>query len=133
MSAAPTIAPPAPESLKMPTGPSATVSSSTSAGPSKRPSRAGTSSGNRSTGGSTSTAGGPRVEPSFRGILDSTYDALLLFEGSRRGLIPRIKKRLSEEQRDELIQSGSIFVRAQLSAHPRLRPASRAPDAPSAR
>lgn len=81
-------------------------------------SRAGTSSEDRSAGGSTSTGAGagngPRLEPSFRGILDSTYDALLLFEASRRGMIPRIRRRLAEKQRAELIQSGSIFVRLPL-------------------
>lgn len=59
---------------------------------------------------------GDASKPCFTGILDTTYDALLLFEASRRGMVPRVKKRIPEEQRDSLIRSGSVFVRCSSSS-----------------
>ncbi|KAI8098511.1 Gti1/Pac2 family-domain-containing protein, partial [Halteromyces radiatus] len=45
----------------------------------------------------------------FHGYIDTTQDVLLVFEGCRRGLLPRVSRRLQEKER-KLIQSGSVFV-----------------------
>lgn len=45
----------------------------------------------------------------FHGYIETTQDVLLIFEGCRRGLLPRICRRLQERERN-LIRSGSIFV-----------------------
>jgi hypothetical protein len=45
----------------------------------------------------------------FHGYIETTQDVLLIFEGCRRGLLPRICRRLQERER-KLIRSGSIFV-----------------------
>ncbi|KAL7410017.1 Gti1/Pac2 family-domain-containing protein [Mrakia frigida] len=50
-----------------------------------------------------------RPTPPFVGIVNTTEDALLLFEGSRRSLVPRITRRLLESEKS-LITSGAIFV-----------------------
>ncbi|KAF7727194.1 hypothetical protein EC973_007892 [Apophysomyces ossiformis] len=49
------------------------------------------------------------VAETFHGYIETTQDVLLVFEGCRRGLLPRICRRLQERER-RLIQSGSVFV-----------------------
>jgi hypothetical protein len=48
-------------------------------------------------------------EASFHGYVASTQDVLLVFEACRRGMLPKIHRRLQEKERG-LIQSGAIFV-----------------------
>ncbi|KAI9019541.1 Gti1/Pac2 family-domain-containing protein [Phycomyces nitens] len=45
----------------------------------------------------------------FHGYIETTQDVLLVFEGCRRGLLPRVRRRLQEKER-KTIQSGSVFV-----------------------
>ncbi|ORY93361.1 Gti1/Pac2 family-domain-containing protein [Syncephalastrum racemosum] len=49
------------------------------------------------------------VTETFHGFIETTQDVLLVFEGCRRGLLPRICRRLQEKER-RMIQSGSVFV-----------------------
>ncbi|CDZ97821.1 Gluconate transport-inducing protein [Phaffia rhodozyma] len=58
-----------------------------------------------------STISGENVqtEPTFTGILETTLDALILFEAARRGVVPRVCRRLAEDERS-VIKSGSIFI-----------------------
>lgn len=49
------------------------------------------------------------VTETFHGYIETTQDVLLIFEGCRRGLLPRICRRLQEKER-RMIQSGSVFV-----------------------
>lgn len=49
------------------------------------------------------------VTETFHGFIETTQDVLLVFEGCRRGLLPRICRRLQEKER-KMIQSGSVFV-----------------------
>ncbi|CEI91415.1 Putative RRM motif-containing protein [Rhizopus microsporus] len=49
------------------------------------------------------------VTETFHGYIETTQDVLLIFEGCRRGLLPRICRRLQEKERN-MIRSGSIFV-----------------------
>lgn len=49
------------------------------------------------------------VTETFHGYIETTQDVLLIFEGCRRGLLPRICRRLQEKER-KMIQSGSVFV-----------------------
>ncbi|WWC67015.1 uncharacterized protein I206_100922 [Kwoniella pini CBS 10737] len=51
----------------------------------------------------------PSLDPPFRGYIESTYDALLVFEAARRGMIPRVTRRLIERERG-MVQSGAVFV-----------------------
>ncbi|OZJ01963.1 hypothetical protein BZG36_05128 [Bifiguratus adelaidae] len=49
------------------------------------------------------------VVETFHGYIETTKDALLLFEACRRGLLPKIGRRLQEKERD-IVRSGSVFV-----------------------
>ncbi|KAI9031901.1 Gti1/Pac2 family-domain-containing protein [Phycomyces nitens] len=49
------------------------------------------------------------VTETFHGFIETTQDVLLVFEGCRRGLLPRIGRRLQERER-RMIRSGSVFV-----------------------
>jgi hypothetical protein len=49
------------------------------------------------------------IEATFRGYIESTQDTLLIFEACRRGILPRICRRLQEKER-KIVQSGSVFV-----------------------
>jgi hypothetical protein len=51
----------------------------------------------------------PQLDPPFRGYIETTYDSLLVFEAARRGLIPRVTRRLIERERG-MVQSGAVFV-----------------------
>ena len=46
----------------------------------------------------------------FRGKIDTTNDALLLFEACRLGILKRVPRRLSEAERSTFVQSGAVFV-----------------------
>ncbi|KAJ7603066.1 Gti1/Pac2 family-domain-containing protein [Roridomyces roridus] len=50
------------------------------------------------------------VEPPWSGWIATTGDALLILEAARRGLIPRVTRRLAEVERKSLIASGAVFV-----------------------
>lgn len=50
------------------------------------------------------------AEPAFHGFIENTFDALLLFEGCRRGDIPKITRRLQEFEKKAMVLSGAIFV-----------------------
>jgi hypothetical protein len=49
------------------------------------------------------------ISETFHGYIETTQDALLIFESCRRGLLPKICRRLQERER-KMIRSGSIFV-----------------------
>ena len=49
------------------------------------------------------------LDPPFRGYIETTFDSLLVFEAARRGLIPRVTRRLIERERG-MVQSGAVFV-----------------------
>ncbi len=53
--------------------------------------------------------GPPPLDPPFRGYIESTLDSLLVFEAARRGMIPRVTRRLIERERG-MVQSGAVFV-----------------------
>ncbi|GAA5923573.1 uncharacterized protein JCM15063_003691 [Sporobolomyces koalae] len=48
--------------------------------------------------------------PAFRGFVESTLDALLVFEGCKRGYLPKISRRLQDYEKKALVVSGAIFV-----------------------
>ncbi|KAK2464993.1 hypothetical protein APHAL10511_003069 [Amanita phalloides] len=48
-------------------------------------------------------------EPPWCGWIETTGDALLILEAARRGLIPRVTRRLVDSER-KMITSGSVFV-----------------------
>ncbi|KAL0574000.1 Global transcription regulator sge1 [Marasmius crinis-equi] len=49
------------------------------------------------------------TEPPWCGWIETTGDALLILEAARRGLIPRVTRRLVDSER-KMISSGSVFV-----------------------
>ena len=49
------------------------------------------------------------TQPPWQGWIETTGDALLIFEAARRGVIPRVTRRLVESER-KMITSGSVFV-----------------------
>ncbi|KAJ7113143.1 Gti1/Pac2 family-domain-containing protein [Mycena epipterygia] len=49
------------------------------------------------------------TEPPWSGWIETTGDALLILEAARRGLIPRVTRRLVDDER-KMITSGSVFV-----------------------
>ncbi|KAJ4481270.1 Gti1/Pac2 family-domain-containing protein [Lentinula aciculospora] len=48
-------------------------------------------------------------DPPWMGWIETTGDALLILEAARRGLIPRVTRRLVDSER-KMITSGSVFV-----------------------
>ncbi|KAH9850293.1 Gti1/Pac2 family-domain-containing protein [Lenzites betulinus] len=48
--------------------------------------------------------------PLFEGFVDTTMDALRLIEAARRGLIPRVTRRLNDFERRTMIKSGAVFI-----------------------
>ncbi|KAK4052921.1 Global transcription regulator sge1 [Microbotryomycetes sp. JL221] len=50
------------------------------------------------------------AELAFRGFVETTLDALLIFEGCRRSILPKITRRLQESEKKALVNSGSVFV-----------------------
>jgi hypothetical protein len=48
-------------------------------------------------------------EPPWSGWIETTGDALLILEAARRGMIPRVTRRLVDNER-KMITSGSVFV-----------------------
>ncbi|KAL8276189.1 hypothetical protein RQP46_011401 [Phenoliferia psychrophenolica] len=50
------------------------------------------------------------ADPAFRGFVETTYDALLIFEGCRQGLLPKITRRLQEFEKRQQVVSGAVFV-----------------------
>ena len=55
------------------------------------------------------SAGTTWSEPPWSGWIETTGDALLILEAARRGLIPRVTRRLVDAER-KMITSGSVFV-----------------------
>lgn len=55
------------------------------------------------------TSSRPAHTPPFTGFVETTYDALLVFEAGRRGLIPRVTRRLTEDERS-MVKSGAVFI-----------------------
>ncbi|KAJ7720053.1 Gti1/Pac2 family-domain-containing protein, partial [Mycena metata] len=51
----------------------------------------------------------PAPAPPFCGWIETTGDALLILEAARRGLIPRVTRRLVDAER-RMIASGAVFV-----------------------
>ncbi|KZT66330.1 hypothetical protein DAEQUDRAFT_715228 [Daedalea quercina L-15889] len=49
------------------------------------------------------------TDPPWTGFIESTGDALLILEAARRGMIPRVTRRLVDSER-KMITSGSVFV-----------------------
>lgn len=50
------------------------------------------------------------ADPAFRGFVESTLDALLVFEGCKRGFLPKITRRLQEFEKRAKVVSGAVFV-----------------------
>ena len=59
--------------------------------------------------GSEEEAESSACEPPWSGWIETTGDALLILEAARRGLIPRVTRRLVDSER-KMITSGSVFV-----------------------
>ncbi|KDQ58163.1 hypothetical protein JAAARDRAFT_129267, partial [Jaapia argillacea MUCL 33604] len=56
-----------------------------------------------------SNSSGAWTEPPWCGWIETTGDALLILEAARRGIIPRVTRRLVDSER-KMITSGSVFV-----------------------
>ncbi|KAM4062238.1 gti1/Pac2 family protein [Hirsutella rhossiliensis] len=50
------------------------------------------------------------LNPTWQGHIASTLDALMLFEGSLGGLLNHVPRRPHDRERQDLIQSGSVFI-----------------------
>jgi len=64
---------------------------------------------NHSPTATTAPAANTWTEPPWTGWIETTGDALLILEAARRGLIPRVTRRLVDSER-KMITSGSVFV-----------------------
>lgn len=49
------------------------------------------------------------INESFFGFIESTTDALLVFEACRRGKLSKVSRRLQDRER-ESIRSGTVYV-----------------------
>lgn len=60
------------------------------------------------------TSAVPSVTPSsdvpFLGLVETTGDALRLVQAARQGIIPRITRRLNDEERSKIVCSGAVFI-----------------------
>lgn len=45
----------------------------------------------------------------FHGFIETTTDTLLIFEACRRGILPKINRRLQERERGA-VKSGTVYV-----------------------
>ncbi|KAI8710827.1 hypothetical protein NCS52_01525300 [Fusarium sp. LHS14.1] len=52
----------------------------------------------------------------FNGYIDTTYDALIIFEACLLGVLRHVPRRLKEDERLELIQSGNVFIYTELES-----------------
>lgn len=50
------------------------------------------------------------MQPPFFGYIETTKDALLVFEAARRGMVPRVTRRLMETEKQHMIKSGAVFI-----------------------
>lgn len=50
------------------------------------------------------------LEPTYRGYISNTLDALLIFEACLRGVLHHVSRRPHDKERADLIKSGYIFV-----------------------
>ncbi|KAI9094375.1 Gti1/Pac2 family-domain-containing protein [Phlyctochytrium arcticum] len=50
------------------------------------------------------------AQPTFIGFVATTHDCLVLFEACRVGALKRVQRRLTEQERERCIRSGSVFV-----------------------
>lgn len=48
--------------------------------------------------------------PPFIGYVETTVNALRLIHAARQGVIPRITRRLNDNERRSMIKSGAVFV-----------------------
>ncbi|KAF9233270.1 Gti1/Pac2 family-domain-containing protein [Melanogaster broomeanus] len=67
------------------------------------------SSSTNATNSATQSSSTTWTEPPWSGWIETTGDALLILEAARRGLIPRVTRRLVDSER-KMITSGSVFV-----------------------
>ncbi|ETR97000.1 hypothetical protein M419DRAFT_55231, partial [Trichoderma reesei RUT C-30] len=52
----------------------------------------------------------PRLTPTFRGFINDTTDALILFSACLDGIISHVPRRPHDRERQQLIVSGSVFI-----------------------
>lgn len=52
----------------------------------------------------------PTLQPTWRGYVQDTKDALILFEGAIGGTLARVVRRPHDRERTNLIKSGSVFI-----------------------
>lgn len=50
------------------------------------------------------------MQPPFFGYIETTKDALLVFEAARRGMVPRVTRRLLDTEKQQMIKSGAVFI-----------------------
>ena len=46
----------------------------------------------------------------FYGWIDSTWDALLILEAARKGIVPRVTRRFHDLEKRNMIRSGAVIV-----------------------
>ena len=57
-----------------------------------------------------SAATTPRKPDILRGWIKTARDAMLVFEATRAGIVPRVSRRFHEMEKRDIIQSGAILV-----------------------
>src|SRR5450755_171381 len=50
------------------------------------------------------------LQPTFQGHVNTTHDALLLFEACIRGTLSHIPRRPHDRERNQLVRSGCVFI-----------------------
>lgn len=51
-----------------------------------------------------------QLTPTYHGFIESTYDALVLFEACLTGVIAHVPRRPHDREREHVIKSGNIFI-----------------------
>lgn len=57
-----------------------------------------------------STSNASWTENVFYGWIDTTWDALLILEAARKGIVPRVTRRFHDIEKRNMIQSGAVIV-----------------------
>ncbi|RGP61503.1 gti1 pac2 family [Fusarium longipes] len=52
----------------------------------------------------------PPLQPTYTGFIESTYDALIIFEACLNGDLHHVARRPHDRERQELIKSGNVFI-----------------------
>ncbi|KAI9343728.1 Gti1/Pac2 family-domain-containing protein [Zopfochytrium polystomum] len=61
-------------------------------------------------GGAAASSSEWNQDATYFGYVESTHDALIIFQATRLGILKRWSRRMDDSERERLVKSGNIFV-----------------------